>query len=253
MNRNSIIGTIIGDIVGSRFEKQGLKSKDFKLFTKDSIFTDDTVLTMAILKSIQNKESYLENVVDFSKRYPNRGYGGRYKKWLEEDNSKGYNSFGNGSAMRVSPIAEYFKGEELLKEAKKSSDITHNHIEGVKGAKAIAHSISLVKAGYTKVNLKKLIQDVYGYDLERKLDDIRPDYEFSAICQTTVPESIICFLESDSYEDCIRNAVSLGGDTDTMAAMSGGIAAVYYGIPNEFIEEMKTKLPKEFIDLLAKI
>jgi ADP-ribosylglycohydrolase len=248
--KNAIIGTIIGDIVGSRFEKQGIKSKDFVLFEKNSVFTDDTVLTMAILKSIKNKEDYLKNVVDFSKRYPDRGYGGRYLRWLEGDTRKGYNSYGNGSAMRVSPIGTYFKGEELLKEAAKSSEITHNHPEGIKGAQCIAMAIEMVKEGSSKKNLKAILSKKYNYDLDRTLDEIRPSYEFSAICQRTVPESIICFLESTSFEDCLRNAISLGGDTDTMAAMSGGIAALYYGIPDEFIVEMKKKLPTEFLLLL---
>lgn len=248
--KNAIVGTIIGDIIGSRFEKKGIKSKDFELFTDESIFTDDTVLTMAILKSITSCETYLENVIDFSERYPDRGYGGRYLKWLEGKKTKGYDSYGNGSAMRVSPIAEYFNGTRLLLEAGKSSEITHNHVEGIKGAQCIALAIRLVKDGASKEELKIELNQYFDYDFNRTLEEIRPSYNFSAICQTTVPESIICFLESESYEDCVRNAVSLGGDTDTMAAMSGGIAAVYYGIPTSFIYEMTKRLPKEFLDLL---
>ena len=252
MNKNPIIGTIIGDIIGSRFEKQNIKSKKFDLFTEDSVFTDDTVLTMAILKAIKNDKSYLDMVIDFSERYPNRGYGGRFKEWLEGDTSKGYNSFGNGSAMRVSPIGEYFTGRKLLAETRRSSELSHNHPEGVKGAQCIALAISIAKDGSNKEELKATLEKHFNYDFERTLDEIRPGYEFSAICQTTVPESIICFLESSSYEDCIRNAISLGGDTDTMAAMSGGIAAAYYGIPDSFIDEMNSRLPDEFNDLVKE-
>ena len=252
MNKNPVIGSIIGDIIGSRFEKSGKKSKEFDLFTEKSIFTDDTVLTMAVLKSNIEKTNYLDNIVDFSRRYPNRGYGGRYIKWLNGDTSIPYNSFGNGSAMRVSSIPLFSSDlDELFAKTKASADVSHNHEKGVLGANAISFAIHLALHGLSQTEIKD--EMVQFYDFNFTIDEIRENYEFSATCDGTIPESLVCFFESTSYEDCIRTAISLGGDTDTMAAMSGGIAAVYFGIPEDIVKEGLSKLPQEFLDLLNQI
>jgi len=250
LNHSPILGAVIGDIIGSRFEKSSIKSKDFDLFTPESIFTDDTILTMAILKSCLDQTNYLDNIVDFSKRYPDRGYGGRYIHWLNGDTSRPYNSFGNGSAMRVSPIPVFFSSaEDVLIQAKKTAEVTHNHPEGVKGAQAIALAIHFAQNGHTQEDISNVIGDIYN--LNFKLDNIREMYAFSATCPGTVPQSVVCFLEASSYEETVRNAVSLGGDTDTMAAMAGSIAAVHFGIPSTMVEEALKKLPKEFRELLS--
>jgi ADP-ribosylglycohydrolase len=248
-----MIGAIIGDIIGSIYEFNTIKTKEFELFPKGSKFTDDTVLSMAIAKSIIDNEPYLDNIVRFGREYPDAGYGGFFRRWLKGDNHTPYNSWGNGSAMRVSPIGFAFDNEEeVLKEAKKSAEITHNHIEGIKGAEATTLAIFMARKGKSKEEIREVISDRFEYDLSREVNEIRPNYRFEVSCQKSVPESIICFLDSDSFEDCIRNAISLGGDADTMGAIAGGIAEAYYGIPKEIEREVSHYLPNEFIEILTR-
>jgi len=248
-----MIGAVVGDIVGSTYEFSPVKTKDFKLFPKNSRFTDDTVLTMAIAKSILDNEEYLKNIVEFGLKYPNAGYGGFFRKWLREKEHKPYNSWGNGSAMRVSPIGFAFDTKErVLKEAKKSAQITHNHPEGIKGAKAVAVAIFMAKKGATKTQIRDEIAKEFKYNLNRSVEEIRKNYSFEVSCQKSVPESIICFLDSNSFEDAIRNAISLGGDADTMASISGAIAEAFYGVPKDLKKRAYEFLPDEFIEILER-
>jgi len=248
-----MLGTIAGDIIGSWYEFHAIKTKEFELFPPKSKFTDDTTLSMAIAKSILDDEPYLDNVVNFGLRYFEVGYGGSFKKWLKGDSHEPYNSWGNGSAMRVSAVAWAFESEEkVLEEARKTAVITHNHEEGIKGAEATALAIFMARKGESKETIRERISKDFTYDLSRIVDEIRPTYKFEVSCQKSVPESIICFLDSDSFEDCIRNCVSLGGDADTMAAIAGGIAEAYYGVPKEIEEQVYGYLSDEFIEILER-
>jgi ADP-ribosylglycohydrolase len=241
-------GAIIGDIIGSRFEKDNIKTKTFELFTEKSRFTDDTVLTVAIADAILNKKDYAETVRAYSLAYPMAGYGKTFKKWMVGTISGPYNSWGNGSAMRVSPVGLLYDDETtILKEAKKSAAITHNHEEGIKGAQAVAMAVFLARKGKPKQAIKTYVEQQFGYDLSRTIDEIRPNYTFDVSCQGSVPEAIIAFLESEGFEDAIRIAISIGGDSDTIASMSGAIAEAFYGeIPTELINKMNEYLPEGF-------
>jgi ADP-ribosylglycohydrolase len=248
-----MVGAIIGDIIGSSYELNPIKNKNFELFPVDSDFTDDTVMTIAVAKSILDRENYIDNIIEFGLKYPNRKYGESFRKWLKTKEYKPYDSWGNGSAMRVSPIGFAFETQDrVLDEAKKSAEITHNHIEGIKGAEATALAIFMARNGATKSEIRDTISDKFGYNLNRTVDKIRPNYKFYASCQKSVPESIICFLDSISFEDCIKNCVSLGGDADTMGAIAGGIAEAYYGIPEELEEKVYRYLPDEFIGIVKR-
>ncbi len=243
-----MIGAIIGDIVGSRFEKNNVKHKNFELFTKESRFTDDTVLTIAIADSLLNSRDYESNMQKYGRTYPFAGYGGTFKKWLTGLIRGPYNSWGNGSAMRVSPIGFAYNDERsVLEEAKKSAEITHNHEEGVKGAQAIAMSIFLARNKKSKQEIKEYIELNFGYNLNRTINEIRPNYAFDVSCQGSVPEAITAFIESESFEDAIRIAVSIGGDSDTIACMTGAISQAYYKtIPEEMVLRANEILPKQF-------
>lgn len=252
--KNNMIGAIIGDIIGSRFEKNNIKSKDFELFTKESRYTDDTVLTIAIADCILNSKPYESTVKKYGRAYPFAGYGGTFKKWLAGIISGPYNSWGNGSAMRVSPIGFLYNDEKsVLEEAKKSAEITHNHEEGIKGAQAIAMAIFLARKNKSKQEIKEYIEINFGYDLNRIIDKIRPNYEFDVSCQGSVPESIIAFIESENFEDAIRIAISIGGDSDTIACMAGAISEAYYAsIPKELITKVYEILPQKFITIIEE-
>ncbi len=241
-----MLGAIAGDIIGSIYEGSKARDTNFKLFTTESRFTDDTVLTLATADTLLRATPYCENYKLFGRNFPNRGYGGRFRQWLASDDLAPYQSYGNGSAMRVSPVGFAFdKLYEVLAEAKESASATHDHPEGIKGAEAIASAIFLARQGKTKEEIKTYITDTFGYNLERTIAKIRPTYTFDATCQGTVPEAIIAFLDSHNFESCIRLAVSLGGDADTLAAMAGGIAQAYYGkIPYEIIYLVQHKLGK---------
>jgi ADP-ribosylglycohydrolase len=247
-----MLGAIAGDIIGSVFENQPIKTTDFPLFSPLSRFTDDTVLTIAVAHSILTGLDYTSSLKKFGRKYPRAGYGGTFYQWLHSDVSEPYNSWGNGSAMRVSPVGFAFESiEEVMIEAGKSAAATHNHPEGIKGAQATALAIYLARTGETMNRIKDEISGRFGYDLNRKLDEIRPGYFFDVSCQGTVPESIIAFLESENYEDAVRKGISLGGDSDTIACITGGIAQAFYGdIPVEIQENTECRLPDEFLEII---
>jgi ADP-ribosyl-[dinitrogen reductase] hydrolase len=232
-----MLGAIIGDIIGSVYEKSGMKKTDFPLFDRDCRFTDDTVMTLAIADALMHKRMFRTNIRTFGLNYPNRGYGGMFREWLQTENAKPYHSFGNGSAMRVSPVGFACKEmEEVLDMARKTAEPTHNHPEGVKGAQAVAAGIFLARHNRSKEEIRTYIEDTFGYNLHRSVEEIRPGYQFDVSCQGSVPESIIAFLDSHDLESAIRLAVSLGGDADTMAAIAGALAQAYYkNIPLDFI------------------
>ena len=225
-----MLGAIAGDVIGSVLEVDGLKTKDFPLFTKRSRFTDDTVLTVAVAEKLLRGGDYVELFHEYVREYPMAGYGGSFVRWAESGKREPYNSWGNGAAMRVSSIGVICDTlEEVVVEAQVSAAVTHNHPEGVKGARATAVAVFLARTGHDKPAIKSHIERAYGYDLSARLDDIRPRYFFDVSCQGSVPQSIIAFLESTDYEDAVRNAISLGGDADTMACIAGGIAEAFYG------------------------
>lgn len=224
-----MIGSIAGDIIGSIYEQNPIKTKEFPLFHPRCRFTDDTVLTVAVADAILTGGPYEQSVREIGRRYPNAGYGGSFIAWLHSDHPQPYNSWGNGAAMRVSPVGFAFNTEdEVLSEAAKTAGISHNHPEGVKGAQATALSVYLCRMGHTKDEIREQISQRFGYELHRTVNDIRPAYTFDISCQGTVPEAIIAFLDSNSYEDAVRNAISLGGDSDTLACITGGIAEAFY-------------------------
>ena len=247
-----MFGSIAGDIIGSVYEWVRIKTTDFPLFQENSDFTDDSVLTIATAYSILNSTPYAQTYKDFSRRYPGRGYGESFQAWIMSDTLNPYNSWGNGSAMRVSPVGFAFETiEEVLEQAKQSAEVTHNHPEGIKGAQATALSIFLARNENGKETIRKEITERFNYDLNRTVEEIRPDYYFNESCQETVPEAIIAFLDSDDYEHSIRLAVSLGGDSDTLACITGGIAEAYYrGVPEQIIEETMKIIPEEFLEIL---
>ena len=244
-----MIGAITGDIIGSVYEFNNIKTKAFPLFSPLSRFTDDTVLTVAIANAIISETPYCDSIRSFGRAYPNAGYGSSFKNWLFSENTAPYNSFGNGSAMRVSPVGFAFNSiDEVLKEAKLSAEITHNHPEGIKGAQATALTIYLARKGADRDTIKKEINDRFGYNLDRSIDEIRANYTYDVSCQGTVPEAIISFLESRSYEDAIRNAISIGGDSDTLACITGSISEAFYGpVPEDFYKKVEVLLPAELM------
>jgi type I restriction enzyme M protein len=271
-------GAILGDIVGSRFEFNNLKSKDFEFITKDSEITDDSIMTIAIKKvldeysidrfkfqkspDIDSKEFRYKFEKDiiiamraFGRKYPNGGYGGHFYDWLFSEDSNliysPYNSCGNGSAMRVSSVINF---AETLEEAETlamlTAEVTHNHPEGIRGAQAIAGAGFLLKAGSSKEDVKKYIERKY-YDLNFTLDGIRKSYSFYETCQDSVPQAIVAFLESNSLEDAIRNAVSIGGDSDTIACIAGALAEAFYGITEEQKKMVNDKLPEDLKEIMT--
>lgn len=250
-----ILGAAIGDIVGSVYEFNNIKTKSFPLFSPQCQFTDDTVLTAAVASALIESDAHnnpdlfhdvlIHTIHAFCKKYPHAGYGGMFLKWLVLKDTKPYNSFGNGSAMRVSPVGWYAKSlEEAENLAKISAMVTHNHPEGIKGAQSVAGAVFLAKNGAFMPEIKEYCEKYYNLDFT--LDEIRPDYEFDETCQKTVPQAIVAFLESTSFEDAIRNAISIGGDSDTIAAITGSIAEAYYGV-DESIAQAATEYLDEFI------
>ncbi len=249
-----MIGAVIGDIVGSVFEFDNQRSVDFPLFSSSSTFTDDSVLTFATAAVLLDKGDYSAAYQDFARRYPGRGYGGNFYRWIYTDDPQPYNSFGNGSAMRVSPVGFAFESlEETLAEARRSAEVTHNHPEGIKGAQATAQVIFMSRKGATKAEIKQEITQRYGYDLSRPLDLIRQVNQFDATCPGSLPEAISVFLEGKDYEHTIRLAVSIGGDTDTIACIAGGMAQAFYGsIPAGIERDARARISAEFVDILDR-
>jgi ADP-ribosylglycohydrolase len=247
-----MIGAIAGDVIGSIREWHNVKTTDFVLFEPKCRFTDDSVLTIAVADSILNNKDYASTIKEYGNRYPHAGYGSFFKKWLSGEIEGPYNSWGNGSAMRVSPVGFAMNSlEEVLLEADKSASVSHNHPEGVKGAQAVASSIFLARTGSSKDEIKAYITKQFGYNLSRTLDEIRPDYSFDVSCQGSVPEAITAFLESNDVEDCLRKAISLGGDSDTIGCMAGGIAQAFYKeIPPVIISEARKRLPEDLLEIV---
>ncbi len=243
-----MIGAILGDIIGSPYEFESNKVKEFPLFNENSRMTDDSYMTIAVAcacsdSNLNDETTFKSDVAWWMRRigrqYPRAGYGGMFYRWLISDVMPAYNSFGNGSAMRVSPVAWVAKTlEEAERLAVWSAEVTHNHPEGVKGAKAVAAAIFLARQGKTKEEIKEYIESNY-YALDFKLDGIRPSYKFDVTCQGSVPQAIQCFMEAEDFEDAIRNAVSLGGDGDTQAAIAGSIAEAFFDVPDMFKEKAK--------------
>jgi ADP-ribosylglycohydrolase len=227
-----MLGGIIGDIVGSVYEGAPIKQIDFPLFGVEATFTDDTVLAVATADALLHDHDYARAYRRYFQRHPDRGYGGGFRHWAAGDDTAPYNSFGNGSAMRVGPVGWAFDdAPSVLSEAKRSAEVTHNHPEGIRGAQAVALGVWLARQGNEREAIRQELTSRFGYDLDRRLEDIRPGYRFDATCQGSVPEALIAFFEAESYEQAIRNAVSLGGDSDTQACISGYLAEAHFGIP----------------------
>jgi ADP-ribosylglycohydrolase len=248
-----MIGCIIGDIVGSRWEGQRKhpKTKNFVLFNGKCAYTDDTVLTCAVAETLMESGCYASNIKSYYREYPNRGYGGSFRKWAISPELTGYDSYGNGSAMRVSPVAFYCSSvEEVMEEAKKSAEVTHDHEEGIKGAQAIALATYLAWNGGTKDEIKVAVEK-FGYDTDIILTSEHLGFDCS--CQGTVPQAINAFLYANDFESTIRDAVMMGGDSDTIAAMAGSIAHAYYkDVPDELINECFVRMPDELIETVCK-
>lgn len=260
-----MFGAILGDIVGSpyEFDCNNIKTKDFPLFSRCSVFTDDTVMTLAVCRGIMDtvdrgSDAELAGSItaamrELGKTYPNAGYGARFSVWLTEQNPQPYNSFGNGSAMRVSSAAWIFNSiGDVRRAARISAQVTHNHPEGIKGAEAVASAIYLARTGHGKAEIRDYIIRNFGYDLSRSCDEIRPVYRHVESCQETVPEAITAFLEGRSFEDVLRTAVSLGGDSDTLTAISGSIAEGFYGIDESLKQEALSRLPADLARILLR-
>jgi ADP-ribosylglycohydrolase len=261
-----MIGAIIGDVVGSVYEWHNVKTTDFPLFSRFTRFTDDTVLTVAVANATllkgsgdsrwsfinADKRRYAEQIKIYAKRYPDAGYGGRFEEWVKSGSYRPYHSYGNGSAMRVSPVAYAFDTlDEVLVEAKKSAAVTHNHREGIKGAQAVAGAVFLARMGRSKEEIKEWVESACKYNVSQRLDDIRPNYQFDSSCQGSVPQAIIAFLESEHFEDAIRKAISLGGDSDTIASISGAIAEAFYKeIPKDLWNNVRLKLDPSFFSVI---
>ena len=250
-------GAITGDIIGSQFEfDRGNKSREFELFGKNCEYTDDTVMTVAVAEALLDagkdadektvKEKLVASLKKWGKKYPYAGYGNRFKLWVLSDKSEPYGSYGNGSGMRVSPVGWLYDSMEHTREvARWTAEITHNHPEGIKGAESTAAAIFMARHHAAFEEISNYIEDEFGYDLSRTLDEIRPDYCHVEDCMKTMPEAFTCFLEAGSYEECIRNVMYIGGDTDTLGAIAGAIAEAYWGIPEDLIRKAKEYLPDD--------
>jgi len=251
-----MLRAIAGDVIGSVHERARTKTKQFPLFVADSTFTDDSVLTVAIADALLHQRDYVDVFHEYFHAYPNAGYGGTFFHWCTNRCRDPYNSWGNGSAMRVSPAAYVHDTlDEVLIEAKRTAEVTHNHEHGICGAQATAAAIFLARTGSSKDEIRHYVEETFDYFLDETIDQIRPTYHFDVSCQGSVPYSIIAFLESDSYEDAVRNAISLGGDADTMACIAGGIAEAFYGgVPEEIrirtlerLDERLRTVAEEFV------
>ena len=258
-------GAILGDMIGSPYEfnESNCKAKDFPLFSEDSQFTDDSVMTLAVAKAFMDAgldaseeeltKSLFKVMPEVGRRHPYCGWGRVFGMWIMFDDPAPYNSFGNGSAMRVSSLAWLYEDLASVRRAARiSASVSHNHPEGIKGAESVASAIFLARSGKSKAEIKAYIECEFGYDLSRSCDEIRPGYRMDETCQGSVPEAIIAFLEGESFEDVIRTAVSLGGDSDTIACIAGGIAEGFYGVPEELKAECRKRLSPDLLEILTR-
>ena len=257
-------GAILGDIIGSPYEfDRGNKSKDFPLFSRNSKFTDDSVMTLAVADAflslppqVPDEDIHrflVRSMQTYGQAFPHAGYGGMFRRWLKDPNPQPYGSYGNGSAMRVSSVGWLFDDLETVRHmARLSAEVTHNHPEGIKGAEATASAIYLARTGRTKAEIKAYIEANFNYDLSRSCDEIRPTYHHVESCQETVPEAITAFLEGGSFEDVIRTAVSLGGDCDTLTCIAGSMAEGFYGVPEELKQQCRERLPEDLRKVLRR-
>lgn len=267
--KNAIYGAIIGDIVGVPYEfvHPRMKSMKFKMFNPKATYSDDTVCTVALAETIKQvpitsspscqfdfKNAYIDALHKYAAKYPNAGYGGMFRNWCMTMNREPYNSYGNGAAMRISPIGQYYDDlDTMRKVAKWSSEITHNHPESLKAVDCMTYIMWMIKHGYDKETIITYIKDHYNYDFNRTIDEIRPKYDFDVTCQGSVPESIIAFFEGNSYEECIRKVISLGGDSDTQGAITGTMAGLMYDIPDEILQSALPLIPKEFRTIIDNV
>lgn len=251
-----MIGAIIGDIVGSVYEWNNIRTKEFPLFRENCFFTDDTVMTISVAEALMNggaEDDFIDAMKEYGRMYPDAGYGGRFGAWLFSNSRKPYRSWGNGSAMRTAAVGWWCDSlAETRALAARAAGVTHDHPEGIKGAESTAAAIFLARTGYSKAEIKEYVEHEFGYDLSRTLDEIRPSYRFNESCQETVPQAITAFLESADFEDAIRNAVSLGGDSDTLAAITGSIAEAAYGVPEWMKDKAQEYLDEPLRDVLRR-
>ena len=255
-------GAILGDIIGSVYEWDNIKTKDFPLLIPRSRFTDDSAMTVAVAEALLDalgkdraarRDAVIRSMQKWGRRYPNAGYGGRFYDWLYDRHPHPYKSWGNGSAMRVSSAGWLYDTlEETLQAAEDTAIVTHNHPEGIKGAQCVAAVIFLLRNGKTKEEIRTFVTDTFGYDLTRTCDEIRPGYKFDVSCQGTVPQAVTAFLEGTGFEDVIRTAVSLGGDCDTLTCIAGGMAEAMYGVPEELKEECRKRLKPDMVKVLDR-
>jgi len=251
-----MLGAIAGDIIGSVYEWHNIKTKNFVLFSPKCTYTDDSILTITLAESILKNIDFAENMRRYYRLYPNGGYGGRFHDWARNPGAGPYNSWGNGAAMRISPVGfSYDDLDTVLVKASEFTAVTHNHPEGIKGGQAAASAIFLARTGKTKAEIKDFIESRFHYDLSKHVDEIRPSYKFDVSSQGTVPQAIRAFIDSSDFEDSIRTAVSLGGDSDTLACITGGIAQAFYkGVPEaisdkvyNILDERLGKITREFM------
>lgn len=249
-----MLGAIIGDIIGSAYEFNRVKTKDFELFIPGTMYTDDTVLTVAVADHLLNDTDYVKVFKEYPRKYVRRRYGQKFYVWANVNQTEPYDSYGNGSAMRVSPVGWAFNSlDETLKAAKESSEPTHNHPEGIKGAQAVASAIYLARTGSSKDQIKEYIETSFDYNLNESVAEIREKAYFDETCQISVPQAIACFLQSTFYEDAVRNAVSLGADADTQAAIAGSLAEAFYKeIPEYLITKSLEYLDKDLLDVITQ-
>ena len=249
-----MLGAIVGDVIGSVYERRPVKRMDFPLFGPDSRFTDDTVLTVATMEALLEGGDYESAYRGWARRYPRAGYGGTFRRWIWDSGMGPYGSFGNGSAMRVSPVGWACSDVAgVLAEAERSAAVTHNHPKGIRGAQAVALAVFLARTGVGRENIRAEIAGRFGYDLRRTVEQIRPAYHFDVTCQGSVPEAIVAFLDSQDTEHAIRLAVSLGGDADTQAAIAGAVAEAFYrGVPEGMAVAVRDRLPSDLLNVVGK-
>ena len=250
-----MIGAIIGDIIGSRFEFNNYRHKDFELLTPDCDYTDDSICTIAVADALLRSLDFSDAIHSWCRRYPHPmgSYGGRFAQWVASDQPSPYGSFGNGSAMRVSPCGYLTTLEEVLRQAEASAACSHNHPEGIRGAKVVAHAIWALRHGAGKDDIKKLAEESYGYKVSGlNVSTLQGTNRFDETCQGTIPPALCCFLESSDFEDAIRNAISIGGDSDTIGAIVGGIAEAHYDVPQDLQDKALSYLPQDMITVVQE-